>query len=112
MCKHTALGRFRHEAVAVRAQAGLPLQVYSGCDRRGGHLYRYVSSGSVTDVADKANSRLLEAGELQVARFHADGSGEWLPFTPDAVVDPFRPSRFSEANLTCPVELPHRASDR
>ena len=108
VCKHTALGRFRHEAVAVRAQAGLPLQVYSGCDRRGGHLYRYVSSGSVTDVADKVNSRLLEAGELQVARFHADGSGEWLPLTPDAVVDPFRPSRFSEANLTCPVELPHR----
>ena len=106
--KHTALGRFRHEAVAVRAEAGLPLQVYSGCDRRGGHLYRYVSSGNVTEVADKVNSRLLEAGELQVARFHADGSGEWMSLTPDAVVDPFRPSRFSEANLTCPVELPHR----
>ena len=25
--KHTALGRFRHEAVAVRAEAGKPLQV-------------------------------------------------------------------------------------
>ena len=28
------------------------------------------------------------------------------------VVDPFRPSRFSEANLTCPLELPHRDRDR
>ena len=28
------------------------------------------------------------------------------------VVDPFRPSLFSEANLTCPVELPHRDRDR
>ena len=110
--KHTALGRFRHEAVAVRAEAGRPLQVYSGCDRRGGHLYRFVSSGKLTDLTDKANSRLLEAGELQVALFHADGSGEWLSLTPDAVVDPFRPSRFSEANLTCPVELPHRDRDR
>ena len=110
--KHTALGRFRHEAVAVRAEAGRPLQVYSGCDRRGGHLYRFVSSGKLTDLADKANSRLLEAGELQVARFYADGSGEWLSLTPDAAVDPFRPSRFSEANLTCPVELPHRDRDR
>ena len=106
--KHTALGRFRHEAVAVRAQAGQPLRVYSGCDRRGGHLYRFVSAGTVRDVHDKANSRLFEAGELQVARFHADGSGEWLALNPSAAVDPFRPSHFSDANLNCPVELPHR----
>ena len=106
--KHTALGRFRHEAVAVRAEAGKPLQVYSGCDRRGGHLYRFVSAEPVETVQDKRNSRLFEAGELQVARFRADGSGEWLAVTPEAVVDPFRPSRFSDADLGCPVELPHR----
>ncbi|MEB3319877.1 MAG: alkaline phosphatase PhoX, partial [Cyanobium sp.] len=40
LVKHTALGRFRHEAVAVRARTGEPLVVYSGCDRHGGHLYR------------------------------------------------------------------------
>ena len=106
--KHTALGRFRHEAVAVRAEAGKPLQVYSGCDRRGGHLYRFVSAERVETVTDKRNSRLFEAGELQVARFHADGRGEWLAVTAEAVVDPFRPSRFSDADLGCPVELPHR----
>ena len=108
--KHTALGRFRHEAVAVRAEAGQPLMVYSGCDRRGGHLYRFVSSKTVTDVKDKANSLLLEEGELQVARFHADGTGDWLPLRPDTVVDPFLPSRFDQAGLACPVELPN--SDR
>ena len=108
--KHTALGRFRHEAVAVRAKAGHTLQVYSGCDRSGGHLYRYVSRDTVTDAKDKANSRLLEAGELQVARFNADGSGEWLALTPQAVVAPFLPSHFTDAHLNCPVELPH--SDR
>ena len=106
--KHTALGRFRHEAVAVRAEAGKPLQVYSGCDRRGGHLYRFVSADSIETIQDKRNSRLFENGELQVARFHADGSGEWLAVTPEAVVDPFRPSRFSDRGLGCPVELPHR----
>ena len=106
--KHTALGRFRHEAVAVRAEAGKPLQVYSGCDRRGGHLYRFVSSGILSNRKDKGNSKLFEAGDLQVARFHADGSGEWLSLKPQAVVDPFRPSRFNDADLNCPLELPHR----
>jgi uncharacterized protein len=108
--KHSALGRFRHEAVAVRAVAGEPLVVYSGCDRRGGHLYRFVSSGRVSRPEDPANSRLLEAGELQVARFAADGTGEWLPLRPETPVQPFRPGRYQAAGLTCPVDLPH--SDR
>ena len=108
--KHTALGRFRHEAVAVRTEIGQPLQVYSGCDRRGGHLYRFQSSGVVRDLEDRANSRLFEAGELQVARFHRDGSGEWLALKPETSVNPFQPSRFQQAGLSCPVELPH--SDR
>ncbi|EHJ09282.1 Tat (twin-arginine translocation) pathway signal sequence domain protein [Crocosphaera watsonii WH 0003] len=38
--KHTWLGRYRHEAVAFRAETGKKLAVYSGCDRRGGHLYK------------------------------------------------------------------------
>ena len=108
--KHTALGRFRHEAVALRAEAGAPLRVYSGCDRRGGHLYRYVSAEPVTTPRDPGNSRLLENGELQVARFHVDGTGEWLPLRADSPVRPFLPSRFTQAGLSCPVELPH--SDR
>lgn len=110
LVKHTTLGRFRHEAVAVRAVADQPLQVYSGCDRRGGHLYRFVSEDSVLRPQDPANSQLLERGELQVARFDADGSGEWLPLQPQTPVQPFLPSAFAQAGLSCPVELPH--SDR
>lgn len=105
--KHTALGRFRHEAVAVRAQPGQPLHVYSGCDRSGGHLYRYVSTDRIKEVKDKRNSILFEHGELQVARFNADGSGEWLALKPNAIVNPYRPSQFREKGLNCPVELPH-----
>lgn len=37
--KHSWLGRFRHEAVAVQARADQPLVVFPGCDRHGGHLY-------------------------------------------------------------------------
>ncbi|MBU6251456.1 MAG: DUF839 domain-containing protein [Cyanobacteria bacterium REEB417] len=98
--KHTALGRFRHEAVAVRARAGEPLVVYSGCDRRGGHLYRYESRGRVTDPTDRRNSDLLTDGTLAGAVFHPDGTGEWRPLRPDTPVAP----------LAGPVLLPH--SDR
>ncbi|HAG83428.1 MAG TPA: phosphatase, partial [Cyanobacteria bacterium UBA12227] len=45
--KHTWLGRFRHEAVAFKVVKGKPLAVYSGCDRRGGHIYKFVSKGTV-----------------------------------------------------------------
>ena len=98
--KHTALGRFRHEAVAVRARAGEPLVVYSGCDRRGGHLYRYESRGRVTNPTDRRNSDLLTEGILAGAVFHPDGTGEWRPLRPDTPVAP----------LAGPVLLPH--SDR
>lgn len=91
--KHSWLGRCRHEAVAVRAVAGQPLVVYSGCDRHGGHVYRFVSEGLVQDPADPANSRLLERGRLEAARFQAAGAdgvgmGRWLPLTASAAVDP------------------------
>ena len=62
------------------------------------------------NLGDRANSRLFEAGELQVARFHPDGSGEWLALKPETSVNPFQPSRFQQAGLSCPVERPH--SDR
>ena len=88
--KHSWLGRFRHEAVAVRALAGQPLQVYSGCDRHGGHLYRFVSAEPVADPRDPANSRLLEAGRLEVAQFNADGTGRWLPLDPATAIAPQR----------------------
>ncbi|MFN9622869.1 MAG: PhoX family protein [Cyanobacteriota bacterium] len=108
--KHTALGRFRHEAVAVRARSGQPLVVYSGCDRHGGHLYRYVSAAIVRDPADPANSRLLEQGRLEVARFEAGGGGRWIPLQPQTPLNPLPPSHFSRFDLPAVLPLPH--SDR
>jgi hypothetical protein len=108
--KHTALGRFRHEAVAVRARAGEPLVVYSGCDRHGGHLYRFVSADPVRDPRDPANSRLLERGRLEVARFLPDGNGRWIPLQPGTPVEPLSPEHFAGHGLEAVMTLPH--SDR
>ncbi len=105
--KHSCLGRFRHEAVAVQARAGEPLRVYSGCDRHGGHLYRYVSDGVVVDPADRSNSRLLEQGRLEVARFLPDGSGHWIPLEPGTPVAPQFPSHYGRFGFAQPTLVPH-----
>jgi len=110
LVKHTALGRFRHEAVAVHARVGEPLVVYSGCDRHGGHLYRYVSAALVRDPADPANSRLLERGRLEAARFNADGSGRWIPLQPQTPLNPLPPAHFARFDLPAVLPVPH--SDR
>jgi secreted PhoX family phosphatase len=90
--KHTWLGRYRHEAVGIRVEAGKPLGFYSGCDRRGGHLYKFVSRDKVKNPQDKANSRLLENGILYAAQFNPDGTGRWIPLTAKTPVNPNLPS--------------------
>lgn len=106
--KHSWLGRFRHEAVAVRARSGEPLVVYSGCDRHGGHLYRFVSRDLVRDPSDPANSRLFDHGRLEVARFEPGGGGRWIVLSPETPVDPQLPSHFEAFDLQQPTRLPHR----
>jgi len=91
--KHTWLGRYRHEAVAIRAEKGKKMAVYSGCDRRGGHLYKFISQNPVAEVKDKENSRLFETGMLYGAKFNADGTGEWIALNPDTPVKPVKPTQ-------------------
>jgi secreted PhoX family phosphatase len=93
--KHTALGRVRHENVAMRAVPGRRLVAYMGDDRRGGHIWKFVSDGKVGHLRSRGNSRLLERGTLYVARMHpgdASGTGEWIPLVPGTPVDPIAPS--------------------
>jgi uncharacterized protein len=91
--KHTWMGRYRHEAVGVRAEAGKPLAFYSGCDRKGGHLYKFVSRDQVKNPKDRQNSRLLEQGILYVAKFNPDGTGKWLALNAQATINPDLPSQ-------------------
>lgn len=100
--KHTWLGRYRHEAVGVRVEAGKPLAFYSGCDRRGGHLYKFVSRETVADPKDKANSRLLADGMLYAAKINPDGTGQWLALKADTPVNPEDPSTVVGAMINLP----------
>ncbi|MFF4256255.1 PhoX family protein [Streptomyces sp. NPDC001663] len=100
--KHTALGRFKHEAATVRLTAdGRPV-VYSGDDERFDYFYKFVSSKRMKKGSSRAvrehNLSLLDEGTLYVARLTGDspaieidgtgklpadgefdGSGEWIP---------------------------------
>lgn len=89
--KHTWLGRYRHEAFGVRAVGARNLAVYSGCDRRGGHLYKFISQNKVIDPQDKANSDLFKEGMLYGAKFYPNGVGEWIPLSPSTIVNPVFP---------------------
>ncbi len=97
--KHTCLGRFRHENIAVRAEAGSPLIVYTGDDRRGGHWWKFVSTGKIGDIRDPGNSRLFEDGVLYVAKFNTDGTGKWLPLKLSTSTNPNLPTDISSVQF-------------
>ncbi len=80
--KRTALGRFKHENAEVVVAENGHVVVYMGDDERGEFLYRFVSAGRYVEGGDNAD--LLADGDLFVAKFNDDGSGEWLPLTPAA----------------------------
>jgi len=102
--KHTSLGRFRHENVALRAEAGKPLVAYMGDDRRGGHVWKFVSNKLVTDPADPNNTQLLEDGTLYAAKFDAAFTGQWLPLLPTTQLARPQPGHLASGHLW----LPHR----
>ena len=90
--KRTALGRYAHEGCAYgKVQAGKPVAFYCGDDSRYEYVYRFVSE-AVWDPKDAerrdrmaVGAKYLDHGTLYVARFDADGVGEWLAMTPEAV---------------------------
>lgn len=75
--KRTALGRMGHEGAEVApVTAGRPITVYLGDDARGEYLYKFVTK----DVyrPGRTDGSILDRGTLYVAKFHADGGGEWI----------------------------------
>jgi hypothetical protein len=99
--KHTALGRFKHEAAQPRlTDDGRPV-VYMGDDERFDYLYKFVSNKRMQHGTSRAvrehNLSLLDDGTLYVAKLTGDspaseidgtgklpadgefdGSGEWI----------------------------------
>ncbi|MGF1520508.1 MAG: PhoX family phosphatase [Nodosilinea sp.] len=75
--KRTALGRFAHEGVVFQpAVEGQPVVCYSGDDARFEYIYKYVSAQPYRGAT--ASGSLLDEGNLYVAKFNDDGSGEWI----------------------------------
>ncbi|HEY9282209.1 MAG TPA: PhoX family phosphatase [Pyrinomonadaceae bacterium] len=79
--KRTALGRFKHEGARVQEARDGRVVVLMGDDEQFEYIYRYVSNRPWREAL-KAKVNPLDDGVLYVARFGADGSGEWLPLTP------------------------------
>ncbi|MCY3921397.1 MAG: PhoX family phosphatase [Chloroflexi bacterium] len=77
--KHTAMGRFKHEAASVILSDDGRAVVYSGDDERFDYVYKFISNDRYNIFSRSANLDLLSSGTLYVARFNDDGSGEWLP---------------------------------
>ncbi len=80
--KRTGLGRFKHENAACTLAPDGRVVVYLGDDERGEYLYKFVSNGVYAPGTD--GGALLDDGTLFVAKFNWDGTGEWLPLTPEA----------------------------
>ena len=82
--KRTALGRAAHEGAWVAVTQDGRAVVYSGEDARFEYIYKFVSRDRIApagngQTAAQANAELLDHGRLHVARFNADGKGQWLP---------------------------------
>ncbi|MEY4560816.1 MAG: hypothetical protein RLZZ618_93 [Pseudomonadota bacterium] len=83
--KRTALGRFAHESAAFSLpKPGKPLAVYMGDDSRGEYIYKFVSAANwaASDSAPAnritTGDKYLDSGKLYVAKFNADGTGQWI----------------------------------
>lgn len=81
--KRSALGRFAHEDCKFGPVIeGQPLTFYMGDDSRGEYIYKFVSKAlwrkSDINAGYAAGDRYLNDGTLYVAKFNADGSGQWI----------------------------------
>ena len=93
--KHTALGRFKHEAANTTLADDGRAVVYSGDDQRFDYVYKFVSDDRFDPFNREANLGLLESGTLYVARFNDEGDGEWIPLVPEGPLAGWTPTEIA-----------------
>jgi secreted PhoX family phosphatase len=104
--KRTALGRVKHEGVAVAVGRGGRAVCYMGDDQRFDYIYKFVSESNWKSMRARGMSP-LDHGTLYAARFNEDGSGDWLELTvdnPDIVAEiadklPMDPDAVTQAHV-------------
>ncbi|MEJ5920439.1 PhoX family protein [Corynebacterium sp. H78] len=81
--KHSAVGRYKHEAGQIYITDDGTVVCYSGDDERFEYIYKFVSSRKMKEGDKKHNMGILSEGTLYVAKFEGnspkdkiDGSGE------------------------------------
>jgi hypothetical protein len=80
--KHTAMGRFRHENVAVRVDSEGTVVAYMGDDRADSCVYKFVANQRFNPDAEReTNLSILEKGVLYVADFQ---NGKWIALDYDS----------------------------
>ncbi len=86
--KHTWLGRFRHENVAIRTAPNDIVIAYMGDDRTNGHVYKFISNARYIP-GSAANKQIFSSGRLFSARFNADGTGQWIELAPGTALNAY-----------------------
>ena len=90
--KRTALGRFKHEGIALTVGRGGRVVGYMGDDQRFDYIYKFVSDDNWRSMRARGLSP-LDHGKLYVAKFNDDNTGEWLELTID---NPVLAAEFSD----------------
>ena len=102
--KRTTLGRMAHESgVFGKLVAGKPLAVYMGDDSQGEYIYKFVSSAN-WDAADLSpanrittGDKYLDSGKLYVAKYNADGTGQWIELSVASIPASYTAYAFADA---------------
>jgi len=105
--KRTALGRFKHEAAAVKELDDGRVAVYMGDDQRGDYCYKYESNKPWRNYSFVGPDHPLDDGKLYVAVFEGatdlaggdgKGVGKWVELT-------IANTDIQNAGLTSPDEV-------